>query len=728
MTTTFSRRHFLQTAAASAGALLVVGFDTRGALAMTAQSGGNFTPFVKIYPDGTVAAIIKHFEGGQGTATGLSALIAEEMNMTLQDITFETAPADNARYANLFFGAQGTGGSSAIANSFMQYRTAAAATREMLVGAAAQTWEVPFDTLSLKDGVISGAGQSGTISEFVEAASAMDVPAEPRLKDPSEWRVIGVDQKARLDTPAKINGSAKFSMDVQLENQMVVSIKRSPQLGGTVASFDDSAAREVPGFIMAIQMPNNKGVMAYAETTWAAFQARDAIEVEWDGSAAETRSTDALKAELLAMVNAAPEFRASETDLATSSAAIDAAARIIERDFYFPLLAHAPMETMGATIEPLANGGVMLHDGAQSPAAGHAVLSQVLELPMEKVQVNTMYAGGFFGRRSTPDADYLVELALAFVVTDRTRPVKLQWSREDDITGGYYRPAYAHKVRIGLDDDGNILGWDHRIAGQSIFKGTSFDAFMVKNGVDNTSVEGVRENPYQLPLHHIGLTDQDGPTTPNWWRSVGHSHTAYVMECMMDLCAGAAEKDPVEFRLGYLSGDGADQSRLAGVIRLAAEKAGWGQPLPEGHYHGFAAHKSFGSYVAEVCEISTETDGTVTIEKFTAAVDCGIAVTPDVIRAQIEGGIGYGIGHVMRAELTLEGGVVDQSNFHDYETLRIYDLSHIETHIVASSAPPTGVGEPGTPPAGPALANAIAASGAPLVTHLPMTANGVNFS
>lgn len=728
MTANISRRSFLQTTAAVTGAALTLGFDMRGALAMTGPTGGNFTPFVKIHADGTVAAIIKHFEGGQGTATGLSALVAEELNMTLQDITFETAPADNARYANLFFGSQGTGGSTAMANSFMQYRAAAAATRDMLLGAAAQTWDVPVDTLTLRDGVITGAGNSGPISEFVEVAAGMDVPTEPRLKDPSEWRVIGLDQKARLDTPAKINGSAKFSMDVQLKNQMVVSIKRAPRLGGVAVSFNDSAARQIPGFIMAIQMPNNKGVMAYAETTWAAFQARDALEVEWDFSAAESRSTDELKAELMAMVNAVPEFQATETDLATSSVAIDNAAQIVERDFFFPMLAHAPMEAMGATIEPLADGSVLLHDGAQSPAAGHAVLSQVLGLPMDKVQVNTMYAGGFFGRRSTPDADYLVELALAFVVTDRSRPVKLQWSREDDITGGYYRPAYAHKVRVGLDDNGDIVGWDHRIAGQPIFKGTPLETFAVQNGVDNTSVEGVRENPYRLPVHHIGLTDQKGPTTPNWWRSVGHSHTGYVMESMMDLCATAAGKDPVEFRLGYLPGDDADQTRMAGVIRLAAEKAAWGQALPEGHFHGFAAHKSFGSYVAEVCEISTDADGTVTIEKFTAAVDCGIAVTPDVIRAQIEGGIGYGIGHVMRAEVTLDGGEVEQSNFHDFETLRIYDLSNIETHIVASTEAPTGVGEPGTPPSGPALANAIAASGAPMVTHLPMASNGVDFS
>lgn len=726
MSATISRRSFLKSAA-STGVLLVVGVDPDGAFASAADSGRNLTPFVKIQQDGTVAAVIKHFEGGQGTTTGLSALIAEELNMSLQDITFETAPADNTRYANLFFGSQGTGGSTAMANSFMQYRTAAAAAREMLIASAAEAWGVDPTDLTLRDGVISGGGRSDSIGTFVEAAAARAVPSEPQLKAPSDWTVIGVDQKARLDTPAKIDGSAQFSMDIQLDNQMVVAIKRSPRLGGVVASFDDSIARAVPGFIMAIQMPNDKGVMAYAETTWAAFQARDALDVNWDISSAESRNSGELKAELFNMIRTEPEFRASEIDLATASKAIDGATSIVEQEFYFPLLAHAPMEAMGATVEPTADGGVVLHDGAQSPAAGLAVMSQVLGSPEDKVQVNTLYAGGFFGRRSTPDADYLVELALAFNVTDRTRPVKLQWSREDDVTGGYYRPAYAHRIRAGLDKEGNVVGWDHRIAGQSIFKKTLFEGFMVQNGVDNSSVEGARHNPYVFPAHHIGLTDQKGPTSPNWWRSVGHSHTAHAMECMMDLCARAAGIDPVEFRLRHLASDGADQSRMAGVIRLAAEKAGWGKQLPDRHFHGFAAHKSFNTYVAEICEVSVDSGGAIKIEKVTAAVDCGIAVTPDVIRAQIEGGIGYGIGHAMRAELTLTEGETDQSNFHDFETLRIYDLSNIETHIVPSTEPPTGVGEPGTPPAAPALANAIVAAGQPLAAELPMRRSGIAF-
>lgn len=722
-----SRRTFLKSAA-SAGVVLAIGLDPRGAIAKTTQAGGNITPFVKIYADGTVAAIIKHLEGGQGTATGLSALIAEELNMSLQDIAFEMAPADVARYANLSLGAQATGGSSSIANSFVQYRTAAAATREMLIAAASEAWGVDPARLTLRDRIVSGSGNSAGIGSFVEAAAAREVPAEPRLKAPSEWTVIGVDQKVRLDTPAKISGSARYSMDVQLEGQMVVAIRRSPRLGGVVASFDDSAARSVPGFIMAVRMPNNKGVMAYAQTTWAAFQARDALEIKWDFSAAESRSSDALKAELFAMVRKQPQFQASETGLASSIEAIDGAAQVVEQEFYFPMLAHAPMEVMGATIEPLPDGGIILHDGSQGPSIGQEAMSRMLGLEQDKVQVNTLYAGGFFGRRLTPDNDYLTELALAFGATDRSRPVKLQWSREDDIRGGYYRPAYAHRVVAGLDADGNIVGWDHRVAGQSLFKGTVFEGFVVKDGVDNSSVEGVRNSTYVFPANHVGLTDQQGPSTPNWWRSVGHSHTGYAMECMMDLCARAAGADPVDYRIRHLPGDGIDQRRMAGVVRLVAEKAGWGKSLPQGHYHGFAAHKSFNSYVAEVCEISTDADGVVTIEKVTAAVDCGIAVTPDIIRAQIESGIGYGIGHAMRAELTMTDGAVDQSNFHDYETMRIHDLSNIETHIMPSTEAPTGVGEPGTPPAAPALANAILASGHSLPSHLPMIGSGIRFA
>ncbi|WP_299504842.1 molybdopterin cofactor-binding domain-containing protein [uncultured Roseobacter sp.] len=724
MTVTTTRRGFLASAAATTG-LLAIGISSKGALAKA--STGALNPFVTIAPDGTVTAIVKHFEKGQGTATGLSTLIAEELNMSLDAIKFEFAPSDPTVYNNFLFGPyQGTGGSTAMANSYAQYRGAGAAAREMLLQAAANRWGVSASDLSMQDGMISGAGQEAGIGEFVAEAAALDVPAEPRLKDPSEFRIIGNADVHRKDQDAKINGTAQYAMDLHLEGQMVVVIKRSPRMGGVVASFDDSAAKEINGFIQALALPNGAGVAVYADKTWAAFQARDAVEVTWDFAAAETRSSDDIRRELLAALDDNAEFDASsETDLSDTLSAIEGAAQVVEETFYFPLLAHAPMEPLGATIEPLADGGVIIHDGAQFPTSNHNALSQILELPMEKVQVNTMLAGGSFGRRATPTADYQVEVALAFAMTDRTRPVKLVWSREDDITGGYYRPAFAHKVRVGLDDAGKIVGWDHRIAGQSIFKGTFFESVIVHEGIDHSSVEGAADTPYAIPGMHFGLTDNKPATTLLWWRSVGHTHTAYVMESMMDIAAKAAGRDAVAFRLDYLADGTPDQDRKAAVLRLAAEKAGWGQAAP-GRSQGVAVHKSFGSYVAEVAEISRDADGYVKIEKITAAVDCGLPVNPDVIKAQIEGGIGYGIGAVMRNEITLSDGATDQINFPDYEPLRIHDIAEIETHIVPSTVDPTGIGEPGTPPAGPALANAIAVDG-PRVTSLPMTNEGIDF-
>ena len=728
MTIDTTRRGFLLGTGAALS-VFAIGLDANGALAATTVTGGNVTPFLTVAEDGTVTAIIKHFEGGQGVATGLSALIAEEMNMDLADINWQHAPSDPNRYANLFFGGfQGTGGSTAMANSFMQYRTAAAAAKEMLIAAAADEWGVDVAALTLRDGVISGQGREAGIGRFVAAAAAMEVPAEPTLKAPTDFRVIGKDIKARRDTADKINGRGRYSMDVQIEGQMVVALKRAPNYGAKVVSFDDSAAREVRGFIMAQALPTGGAVVAYAENTWAAFQARDALEIEWDMSEAEYRSSAAIKDELLAMVRAEPRYTGSETDLATASTAIEGAAQVVEQEFYFPMLAHAPMEPMGATIEPLADGGVIMHDGAQFPTANNMVMAQILELPPEKIQVNTLYAGGFFGRRATPNSDYIVELTLAFAMTDRTRPVKLVWSREDDITGGYYRPAMAHRVRVGLDVDGGIVGWDHRVAGQSIFKGTAFEPMIVQNGVDHSSVEGIADSAYTIPTQHLGLTDAQPSTSVNWWRSVGHSHTGYVMESMMDLLAEAAGADPVDYRLRYLDESTRDGARMAATLRLATEKAGWNTAISSGRARGVAAVKSFGSYCAQVCEISTDADGVVKIEKVTAAIDCGIAVTPDVVRAQIEGGIGYGIGHVMRDQITLQDGAVYEQNFPDYEPLRMRDIAAIDIHIVPSAEAPTGVGEPGTPPSGPALANAIAAASGLRVTHLPMTGSGVVFA
>ena len=725
MTVQTSRRGFLKSTAAAA-TVLVVGVRADGVLA-AGDAGAMLNPFVKITGDGQVIAIIKHFEKGQGPATGLTTLVAEELGVSMDQIGYEFAPSNPELYANLAFGTfQGTGGSTAMANSFMQYRTAGAAAREMLIAAAAKDWGVDAASLDIEDGMVKGAGNSAPLGDFVAAAAGMDAPAEPELKDPSAWKLIGNPNVKRVDSAIKGNGEAVYAMDIHLPNQMVVVIARPPQRGGVVAGVDDSGATSVKGFIQALPLPNKAGVAVYAESTWAAMKARDAIEVTWDNAAAETRSSGAIRDEIFAALNAEPTYNVNKADLAAVGAAINGAVKVVEKTMYFPLLAHAPMEPLTCTIESTADGGVLLHDGAQFPTGPHGAMAEIFQLPMEKIQIKTYLAGGSFGRRVTPTADYQVEAALAFVMTDRTRPVKLVWSREDDIRGGFYRPAFGHKVRVGLDDAGNIVGWDHRVAGQSIMKGTAFESFSVHDGVDHSSIEGTSDSPYQIPGMFVGLTDTPKATDTLWWRSVGHTHTAYAMEVMMDMAAEAAGRDPLEFRLAHLKGDGADQARKAAVLSLAAEKAGWGN-APAGRSQGIAAHKSFGSWVAEVVEISGDAANGVKVEKVTCAVDCGIPVNPDVIKAQVEGGVGYGLGHAMRDEITLDGGAVVQSNFPDYEPLRIGDIGAIDVHIIPSTEAPTGIGEPGVPPAAPALANAIARAGHS-VALLPMVNDGVTFA
>ncbi|MHA3979082.1 xanthine dehydrogenase family protein molybdopterin-binding subunit [Halovulum sp. GXIMD14794] len=721
MTVNTSRRGFLKGAAA-AGAVLVVGVRVDGTLA--AGSGDvQLNPFVRIGTDGRAVAIVKHFEMGQGPTTGLTTLIAEELGVTMDQIDYEFAPSNPQVYNNLLFGQfQGTGGSTAMANSYQQYRQAGAAAREMLIAAAADAWGVDAGSLDIVEGQVTGGGRTAPIAEFVAAAATLAAPAEPRLRAPEEWRLIGREGTVRRkDTPVKINGAGVFAMDLQLENQLVVVIARAPRMGAVVSGFDASEAEGMTGFVMAKALPDNSGVAVYAESTWAAISAREAIRVDWDFSAAESRSSDQVKEELIAAVNGDSTYQ-PRGNQAEAAAAVDAAATVIDRTFYFPLLAHAPMEPLTCTIEPTADGGAILHDGAQFPTFGHMTLSQILGLPMEKVQVNTVLAGGSFGRRANPTADYNAECALAFSMTDRTRPVKLVWTREDDIKGGYYRPAFAHRVRVGLDGDGKILAWDHRIAGQSIMKGTSMEQMAVHDGIDHSSVEGVADTPYAVPGMAVGLTDHQKATSVLWWRSVGNTHTAYVMESMVDLVAEQTGTDPLALRLSMLPGETKEQQRMVGVLNRVAELSDWQAGAAEGRARGLAVHYSFGSFVAEVAEISGGGDAPVKIEKVFAAVDCGVPVNPDVIRAQIEGGIGYGIGHVMRDEITLTEGEVDQWNFPDYEPLRISDIGAIEVAVIASTEPPTGVGEPGTPPAGPALANAIARAGGPRVTELPMIA------
>jgi isoquinoline 1-oxidoreductase beta subunit len=731
MKTSMNRRDFLKTSGAI-GASLVVGFNASGVLAAsdteaTGDVGTAFNPFVKIDDEGVVTVLTKHFEMGQGTTTGLTTLVAEEMDLDWSKVRVGFAPS-HEDYKNLAFGGQGTGGSTAIGNSFIQYRQAGAAARDMLVRAAAEAWGVDASVVSMSEGVLRAGDNKGSIGDFVKAAAALTPATEPALKSTSDFKLIGKDNLPRKDSMAKTTGKATFAMDVKVPNMVYVTILRSPRFGGTLKSFDVGDAASVNGFVDAKALPNKAGVAVYANSTWASMKARKAITAEWDDSNADMRGTAEMLKDYNDMLNADPVYDVTgKDDLAATEEAAAGAAKSVTAEFTFPLLAHAPMEPLNCVIEPTEGGGLRLHDGCQFPMITHPTIAAIAQLPPEKVEIETYYAGGSFGRRANGNSDYHVEAIMAYLALGGTKAVKLVWNREDDLAGGYYRPMFAQRATIGIGDDGKVAAWAHRTVAQSIFKGGPMESIAVHNGVDHFSVEGVVDTPYQLPMS-IGLTDYESPMPVLWWRSVGHSQSGYTMEVLMDMAAEAAGADPVEFRLAHLDESVDDQARFAGVLKLAAEKSGWDGKAMKGKGRGIAVHKSFNSYVAEVIDVSVNDKGAISIDKVTCAVDCGLAVNPDVIRAQMEGGIGYGLGAVMRNEVTLTDGVVDQQNFPDYEPLRITDMPDVEVHIVESDLAPSGVGEPGLPPAGPALANAIYAATGKRITTLPMASNGVTFA
>ncbi|MBY6154131.1 xanthine dehydrogenase family protein molybdopterin-binding subunit [Vannielia litorea] len=712
-----SRRSFLAGSAA-AGAALVIGFNAKGALAAGNEGGLMPNPFVKIAPDGTVTVILKHFEMGQGTTTGLATLVAEEMDADWDAVQIEFAPADASKYANTLFGMQGTGGSTAMANSYMQYRQAGAAARAMLMEAASLEWAVRASEITIDKGVVSHGDVSATFGELVaKVKDTAEPPTEPILKEAKDFKLIGKDLLPRKDTPSKTDGTAIFAMDVAPEGTIYAVMARAPRFGGTVASFDDSAALEVPGVTAVKQTP--KGIAVFAEDTWSAIQGRDALSVEWDFSNAEGRSTEEMEAEYAAALD-------GDGPVARNDAGVEEALagdNTVEAEFDFPFLAHAPMEPMTCTIQ-IKDGKAHIWDGSQFPTVTQMAVGAVTGVGQENTTIETVYAGGSFGRRANMDSDYHVEAAMAAVALGTDQPVKLVWTREDDVTGGYYRPMVKHRVKVAVGADGALAAWRSDVASKSIFTGTPMEQMMVHEGVDHASVEGVTDTQYAIPAMQVSVRNMETPVPVLWWRAVGNSHTAYAMEVGMDMAAEAAGADPVAFREGLLGGS----PRLLGVLKLAAEKAGWGNDLPEGWGRGVAAHFSFNSYVAQVAEVSTDADGRVKLERIVAAVDCGVAVNPDVIRAQIEGGIGFGLGHAMRQKITFDGGEVVQSNFPDYEPLRITDMPEIEVHIVPSAEAPTGVGEPGLPPAAPAVANAIYNATGTRVLRLPMVDAGIEFA
>jgi isoquinoline 1-oxidoreductase beta subunit len=597
-----------------------------------------------------------------------------------------------------------------VANSWMQLRLAAAAAREMLVAAAAAEWKVAASEITVEKGVVEHkpSGRTAQFGSLAAQASTLPVPQNPRLKDPASFRLVGSRDVKRLDTPAKITGKTIYAMDVKRPNMVYAVLARSPKFGGTIKSFDASAAKAVRGVVDVVQVP--MGVAVLGATTWAAKQGRDALKIDWDFSKAETRSTADIVADYKKRAGEAGLTAVANGD---AEKALASAAKVIEAEFEFPYLAHAPMEPLNCVVELTADG-CEIWAGSQFQTVEQRAAAAVLGIKPEQVKINTLYAGGSFGRRATPAADYIVEAAAICKASGGKRPVHLVWTREDDIKGGYYRPMVYHKVRAGLDKDGAVIAWDHHIVAQQIMEGTPFAAFAVRNGVDSTTTEGITDMPYAVPNLSVAVHPVRAPVPVLWWRSVGHTHTAQVVEVMIDDLARAAGRDPVDFRLALLK----DHPRHVGVLKLAAEKAGWGKPR-DGKGLGIAVHESFRSFVAQVAEVAIGDDGSLKVEKVLCAVDCGIAVNPDIIVAQMEGDIGYGLGAALRNKITLTSGGVDQSNFDDYEPLRITDMPKIEVYIVSSSEAPTGVGEPGVPAIAPAISNAVFAATGKRLRSLP---------
>jgi isoquinoline 1-oxidoreductase beta subunit len=713
-----TRRDFLKGAASAA--VLTIGFNwsgpTRRALA-SPTAGADFAPnaFLRIGADNSVTVISKHLEMGQGSYTGIATVLADELDAGWAQVRVESAPADAKRYANLVFGTmQGTGGSSAMANSWVQLREAGGKARAMLLAAAARQWKVPLAELTVDQGVVYHAAdkRQATFGALVATAVTLPVPDTVQLKDPKQFKLIG-QHAPRVDAAAKSDGTAQFTLDVVLPGMLVALLKRPPLFGATVKSFDGTAASAVPGVVKIVQVP--RGVAVVAKNFWAAKLGRDALQVQWDDSKAEKRSSEALMEEYRRL---ADQPALSALKRGDARQALGEAAHKVSATYEFPYLAHAPMEPLDAVVK-LDAKSCEIWAGDQFQTVDQANAAHTAGLDPQQVSIHTLYAGGSFGRRANPGSDYIVEaVSIAKACGADGTPIKLQWTREDDIHGGLYRPMYYHKLEAGLNAAGTLTGWRHVIVGQSIVADTPFAA-MIKDGIDPTSVEGAASIAYSIPNVAVDLATTKTGVPVLWWRVVGSSHTSFAVEAFIDEVAHAAGQDGFTFRRKLLE----NEPRMKAVLELAADKAGWNTALPPGKGRGIAVAEAFNTFVAQVAEVSVEA-GQVKVDRVICAVDCGTPINPDIIAAQMEGGIGFGLGAVLYGAITLKDGRIEQDNFNGYRVLRMNEMPKVEVHIVPSTAPPTGVGEPGVAPLGPAVANAIFAATGKRTYVLPFAKGG----
>jgi isoquinoline 1-oxidoreductase subunit beta len=709
------RREFIRTGAAIGGGLLVSLYaplpgEPSSPLAAEEKDFA-LNAFVRIGTDESVTVISAHSEMGQGIYTSLPMLLNEELQADWSKIRVEAAPVDKV-YNHPVFGVQMTGGSTTSPAEWERYRKVGATARVMLIAAAATKWGVEASTCRAEKGVVVHAATSKRASygSLANAAAKLTPPTNVPLKNPKDFTLVGKPTR-RLDTPSKTNGTAQFGLDVIVPGMLTAVVARPPVFGGKVAKLDAREALKVPGVKAVEQVPS--GVAVIAERFWPAKLGREKLVIEWELGPNAGLSTEKM---LRDFADTALKPGAIAKKTGDPAAALKTAAKTVTAEYDVPYLAHAMMEPLNCVVD-LRPDSCEIWTGTQFETVDRANAAQAAALPPEKVQIHTTLLGGGFGRRANPTSDFVVEAV--HVAKAAKAPVKVVWTREDDMRGGWYRPMWHDRFVAGLDLNGDPVAWTHTIVGQSIMQGTPFEAFGIKDGIDSASVEGAADLLYGMPNLQVDLHTPKMGVPVQWWRSVGHSHTGFSVEAFFDEVAHAGGKDPYELRRKLL----ANQPRMRAVLELAAEKADWGSKLPPGVGRGIATHFSFDSYVAQVVEASVEKGGAVRVHRVVCALDCGLVINPDTVRAQMEGGIIFGLTAALKTEITLKDGRVEQGNFHDYQMLRIFESPEIEVHIVPSGENPTGVGEPGVPPVAPALANAIFAATGKRVRRLPIRAS-----
>jgi CO/xanthine dehydrogenase Mo-binding subunit len=707
--TTVSRREFVSVLTAAGGSLLLGYRVGEGQRVASVASAPGFAPnaFIRIAPDGSITLFMPQAEMGQGTHTSMSMLLAEELEVTPEQVRLEHAPPDDKLYANPLFGEQITGASSSIRMFYEPLRRAGATARAMLIAAAAASWNVHAASCRAREGVVTHTPTGRTLSYGALAAKAATVPVPDKiaLKDPKDFTLIGTPAK-RPDTPSKVNGTAQYGIDVRLPGMLIATVAASPVLGGKVAGLDYEKAKAVPGVRQIVQLDD--AVAVVADHMWAAKQGSAALEIRWeDGPNAKVSTADVVEGLAKASETAGVTAR-KDGDPAS---ALAGAAKKVEAVYESPFLAHATMEPMNCTVH-VRRDGCEVWTGSQVLSRARAAAAKVTGLPLEKVVVHNHFLGGGFGRRL--EVDYVTQAVRIAKQVDA--PVKVVWTREEDVQHDVYRPYYYDRFAAGLDAHGKPVAWSHRIVGPSIMARFLPPGF--KDGIDIDAVDGAVQLLYDIPAIQIEYVRHEEPVlNTGFWRGVGVTHNNFVVESFIDELAAVSKQDPVAFRRALLR----KSPRALTVLELAAKEAGWGKPVPRGRGRGVALlFSSWGTYLAQVAEVEVTGSSDVRVRRIVCAVDCGQVVNPDIVKAQIESGVVYGISGALWGEVTLNNGRVEQSNFNNYRVLRMNETPPIDVRLVRNSEAPGGIGEPGTSVTAAALANAVYAATGKRLRKLPL--------